>query len=117
AHARLRRLGSGTTGAGNPRQRLVHLSGKERNHLFPGTRAQTGDGRRHAGLFAVAADARRGLVMSGTLTVLALDFGTKKLGVAVGQNLTNTAMGIDVIPVHGQEPDWARLDALVQRWK
>lgn len=55
--------------------------------------------------------------MSGTLTVLALDYGTKKLGVAVGQNLTNTAMGIDVIPVHDQEPDWARLDALVQRWK
>ena len=55
--------------------------------------------------------------MSGTLTVLALDFGTKKLGVAVGQNLTNTAMGIDVIPVHKHEPDWERLDALVKRWK
>lgn len=55
--------------------------------------------------------------MSAALTVLGLDYGTKKLGVAIGQNLTNTAMGIDVIPVRNRQPEWARLDALVQRWK
>lgn len=55
--------------------------------------------------------------MSAPLTVLGLDYGTKKLGVAVGQNLTNTATGIEVIPVRNREPDWSRLDALVQRWK
>jgi putative Holliday junction resolvase len=51
------------------------------------------------------------------LTVFALDYGTKKMGVAVGQTLTRTAMGIAVIPVKQREPDWAQLDALVQRWK
>lgn len=55
--------------------------------------------------------------MSSTLTVFGLDFGTRKLGVAVGQTLTRTAMGIAVIPVKALEPDWAQLDALVQRWK
>jgi putative holliday junction resolvase len=55
--------------------------------------------------------------MNKTLTVIALDYGTKKIGVAVGQNLTNTAMGIAVIPVRGHEPDWQQLDALVQQWK
>ena len=51
------------------------------------------------------------------LTVFALDYGTKKMGVAVGQTLTRTAMGIAVIPVKQREPDWPQLDALVQRWK
>jgi len=55
--------------------------------------------------------------MNKTLTVIALDYGTKKIGVAVGQNLTNTAMGIAVIPVRSNEPDWQQLDALVQQWK
>lgn len=55
--------------------------------------------------------------MSAPLTVLGLDYGTRKLGVAVGQNLTNTAMGIAVIPVKELLPDWKELDTLVQRWK
>lgn len=54
---------------------------------------------------------------ASALTVFALDYGTKKLGVAVGQTLTRTAMGIAVLPVKNLEPDWAQLDALVQRWK
>lgn len=52
-----------------------------------------------------------------TLTLLGLDYGSKKIGVAVGQNLTHTAMGIAVIPVKQNVPDWEQLDALVQRWK
>jgi putative Holliday junction resolvase len=55
--------------------------------------------------------------MSTALTVLGLDYGTKKMGVAVGQTLTRTAMGIGVIPVKQRQPDWAQLDTLVQRWK
>lgn len=50
-------------------------------------------------------------------TLFALDYGTQKLGIAVGQTLTRTASGIAVLPVRGLEPDWAQLDALVQRWK
>jgi putative Holliday junction resolvase len=52
-----------------------------------------------------------------TQTLFALDYGTKKLGVAVGQTLTRTATGIAVLPVRSLEPDWAQLDLLVQRWK
>jgi putative Holliday junction resolvase len=46
-----------------------------------------------------------------------IDYGTRKIGVAVGQTLTNTAMGIAVVPVRNGEPEWKELDALVQRWK
>ncbi len=51
------------------------------------------------------------------LTLFGIDYGTRKIGVAVGQNLTNTAMGIAVIAVRNGEPDWIELDKLVQRWK
>jgi len=57
------------------------------------------------------------LQTSSPLTLFGIDFGTRKIGVAVGQNLTNTAMGIAVIPVRNGEPDWPELDKLVQRWK
>ncbi len=56
--------------------------------------------------------------MTGTaLTLFGIDFGTRKIGVAVGQTLTRTAMGIAVIPVNNREPDWNALDKLVQEWK
>jgi putative Holliday junction resolvase len=46
-----------------------------------------------------------------------IDYGTRKIGVAVGQNITSTAMGIAVIAVRNGEVDWTELDKLVQRWK
>jgi putative Holliday junction resolvase len=52
-----------------------------------------------------------------TLTLFGIDFGTRKIGVAVGQTLTRTATGIAVIPVREREPDWDMLDKLVQQWK
>lgn len=51
------------------------------------------------------------------LTLFGIDFGTRKIGVAVGQNVTRTAMGIAVVPVRNFEPDWKELDKLVQQWK
>ena len=54
---------------------------------------------------------------SPPLTLFSLDYGTRKIGVAVGQTLTHTAQGIAVIPVKNNTPDWEALDTLVQRWK
>jgi putative Holliday junction resolvase len=51
------------------------------------------------------------------LTLFGIDYGTRKIGVAVGQNITSTAMGIAVIAVRNGEVDWNELDKLVQRWK
>jgi putative Holliday junction resolvase len=50
-------------------------------------------------------------------TYFGIDFGTRKIGVAVGQTLTHTAMGIAVVPVHANVVDWDMLDKLVQQWK
>ena len=52
-----------------------------------------------------------------TQTLFGIDFGTKKIGIAVGQTLTRTAMGIAVLPVRNLEPEWNELDVLVARWK
>ena len=51
------------------------------------------------------------------LTLFGIDYGTRKIGVSVGQNVTRTAMGIAVIPVRSGEPDWEALDKLVAQWK
>ena len=50
-------------------------------------------------------------------SLFAIDYGTRKLGIASGQSLTRTAMGIAVLPVKHGEPDWQALDKLVNEWK
>lgn len=54
---------------------------------------------------------------TSALTLFGIDFGTRKIGIAVGQNITRTAMGIAVVPVRNFEPDWNEFDKLVQQWK
>lgn len=51
------------------------------------------------------------------LTLLAFDFGTKHMGVAVGQQLTQTATPLKAIPMKEGIPDWETLDALRQEWR
>jgi putative holliday junction resolvase len=55
--------------------------------------------------------------MSTAQRYFGIDYGTRKLGIAVGQTLTRTAMGIAVVPVRNGEPDWPQLDQLVKHWK
>ena len=54
--------------------------------------------------------------MSRPETLLCFDFGTKRIGVAVGQTLTNTATPLEIIPVRNSRPDWNRIGALIQQW-
>ncbi len=48
-------------------------------------------------------------LMAGHLTALAFDYGTKKIGVAVGQSITQTASPLAIIPARDGIPDWAQL--------
>jgi len=47
---------------------------------------------------------------------LAFDFGTRKIGVAVGQRLTDSASPLTTISVHHRTPDWAAIDRLIGEW-
>jgi putative Holliday junction resolvase len=49
-------------------------------------------------------------------TYLGLDFGLRRIGVSVGQTATGTARPLQVV-AHGNEPDWAELQRLLQEWR
>ena len=51
---------------------------------------------------------------SGTL--LAFDFGHRRIGVAVGQTLTGTANALAVVSVSGK-PDWQTITGIITEWK
>lgn len=55
--------------------------------------------------------------MGTTRTVLAFDFGHKRIGVAVGQDLTGTARALATIAVRNGQIDWDAISALVDAWR
>jgi len=48
---------------------------------------------------------------------MGFDYGTKRIGVAVGQTLMATARPIDVVPVRNQHPDWKQINLLINEWQ
>jgi putative Holliday junction resolvase len=51
------------------------------------------------------------------MTFLGFDYGTKKIGVAVGQAVTGTATPLATLGAVNQKPDWDRIAALVDEWR
>ena len=51
------------------------------------------------------------------ITVLAFDFGTHKIGVAVGQSLTGTATPLPELKANNGQPDWDRVAKLITEWQ
>jgi putative Holliday junction resolvase len=49
-------------------------------------------------------------------TWLGFDFGTRRIGVAVGQTITCTASALTTLEAVRQRPDWARIAGLVETW-
>jgi putative Holliday junction resolvase len=50
-------------------------------------------------------------------TYLGFDFGTKHLGIAVGQTITKTANPLSMIPMKKGAPNYDLLDAIVEKWQ
>ncbi|MEX2479882.1 MAG: Holliday junction resolvase RuvX [Gammaproteobacteria bacterium] len=48
---------------------------------------------------------------------MAFDFGHKRIGVAVGQDLTGTARALETITVRNGRIDWEAIAALVDAWR
>jgi putative Holliday junction resolvase len=51
-----------------------------------------------------------------TGTLLAFDYGRRRIGVAVGQTLTRTASALAVVKV-SDHPDWQAITTLIEQWK
>ena len=50
-------------------------------------------------------------------TLLAFDFGLKRIGVAVGQTLSCTATELDTVGAKNGNPQWHHIDRLIQQWE
>ncbi len=55
--------------------------------------------------------------LSQDFCVLGFDYGSKKIGVAVGQSITGQATPLEVIPARQQKPDWGRIEKLIKTWQ
>lgn len=50
-------------------------------------------------------------------SIIALDFGLRNIGVAVGNTLSRTAQPLAIISARDGVPDWSALAALTNEWK
>jgi putative Holliday junction resolvase len=48
--------------------------------------------------------------------LLAFDFGTRRIGVAVGQTTTGSATAVGTLPSRSGKPDWTAVSACVSEW-
>ncbi|KOC93503.1 Holliday junction resolvase [Winslowiella iniecta] len=55
--------------------------------------------------------------MMSAMTMLSFDFGTKSIGVAVGQQLTGTARPLTAIKAQDGIPDWNLIERLLKEWQ
>src|SRR5258708_31898692 len=49
--------------------------------------------------------------------LLAFDFGMKRIGVAIGQMVTQTARPLDTLPAKNGIPNWETLTKLINKWQ
>lgn len=54
---------------------------------------------------------------SGGATLLAFDYGRRRIGVAVGNTVTCNAQALTTLPAADGNPDWPRIEALLKEWR
>ncbi len=54
---------------------------------------------------------------AGQRTVLAFDFGTKSIGLAVGQEVTGTAAPLAALKARDGVPNWDVLKNIIEQWQ
>ncbi len=57
------------------------------------------------------------MAVAGQRLVLAFDFGTRRIGVAVGNELIRRATALDPLPARDGIPDWNVVTRLVEEWQ
>jgi putative Holliday junction resolvase len=50
-------------------------------------------------------------------TFLGFDYGTKRIGIAVGQEITATARALTTLNSKNQKPDWEAISKLIAEWQ
>ena len=55
--------------------------------------------------------------MEKELIVMAFDYGTRRIGVAIGNTLTQTGQPIQIIAENGVDARFGLIEALIQEWQ
>jgi putative Holliday junction resolvase len=50
-------------------------------------------------------------------TLLGFDFGSRRIGVAVGQRITGTASALTTLTARDGQPDWNEIEKLIATWQ
>ncbi|WP_417515466.1 Holliday junction resolvase RuvX [Marinobacter sp.] len=53
----------------------------------------------------------------GRRSVVAFDFGLRRIGVATGQEMLGTGQPLAMIPADNGTPDWSQLEKLLEEWR
>ena len=51
------------------------------------------------------------------MTVVGFDFGTKSIGVAVGQSITSSASILKALKAQDGIPNWSAVEQLLKEWQ
>ena len=54
---------------------------------------------------------------AGNRRVMAFDFGTRRIGVATGQEMLGSGQPVALITARDGIPDWHEIEALLQEWR
>ncbi|MDR5893627.1 Holliday junction resolvase RuvX [Halomonas mongoliensis] len=57
------------------------------------------------------------MAREGERLILGFDFGTRRIGVAVGNELLASARELDPLPARDGIPDWQQVARLVEEWR
>ena len=55
--------------------------------------------------------------MTSQNVIMGFDYGTRKIGIAVGQLITKTANPIAIISARDGVPDWSEIEQLILEWQ
>ena len=61
--------------------------------------------------------AKRKLKPQGQRTIMGFDFGSKSIGIAIGQEITGSANPLQSLKARDGIPNWDNLSALVEQWQ
>lgn len=61
--------------------------------------------------------AKRKFKEKGQRTVLGFDFGTKSIGIAIGQEITTSANPLQALKARDGIPNWDEVEAIVKEWQ
>jgi len=55
--------------------------------------------------------------MASNSFVMGFDFGTKKIGVAIGQAITGTATPLAILKARDGIPNWQQVERIIKEWQ